>query len=186
MIDKTDLIKAAMKDGFEYEHYMPDQFSKALTSIALGLASGAMVYYAHALMNTESEKALRHATNIRFANIAGCVEAKTALEEVIDFFKNPDRYKQIGARLPRGVLIYGPPGTGKTLLAKATAGESGVNFISCTGSEFIEVYIGIGPKRVREIFRQARENSPCILFIDEIESLATKRTILENATNFES
>jgi len=165
---------------------MQDQFTRSLYLISLGLASGAMVHFASAIMNAESDKPLRHATNIRFANIAGCFEAKNALQEVIDFFENPMRYKKIGARLPRGVLLYGPPGTGKTLLAKATAGESGVNFISCTGSEFIEVYIGIGPKRVRDIFRQARANAPCILFIDEIESLATKRTMLENATNFES
>jgi ATP-dependent Zn protease len=94
-----------------------------------------------------------HQTNTRFEDVVGCVEAKQALGEVIDYFKNPAMYTNFGARLPRGILVYGPPGTGKTLLAKATAGESGVNFLSCTGSEFIEVYIGIGPKRIREVFQ---------------------------------
>jgi ATP-dependent Zn protease len=129
---------------------------------------------------------MQHKTAANFSKIAGCLEAKTALKEVIDYFKNPEKYTSFGARLPRGILIYGPPGTGKTMLARATAGEAGVNFIQASGSEFIEVYIGIGPRRVREIFAQARENSPCILFIDEIESLATSRSLLENATNFES
>lgn len=96
---------------------------------------------------------MRHQTNSTFADIAGCDEAKNSLQEVIDYFKNPEKYKSFGARLPRGVLVYGPPGTGKTLLAKATAGESNVNFIQASGSEFIEVYIGVGPKRVRDLFQ---------------------------------
>ena len=104
------------------------------------------------MYNESSDRPLRHETNTKFENIAGCDEAKNSLQEVIDYFKNPEKYTAFGARLPRGVLIYGPPGTGKTLLAKATAGESNVNFIQASGSEFIEVYIGVGPKRVRDLF----------------------------------
>ena len=174
------------ENGIEYDTHIRSDFLHGLYVMSVSLASGVALYTVQSLMSTGAEKPLRHRINTRFSSIAGCNDAKLALQEVIDYFKDPKRYTAFGARLPRGLLLYGPPGSGKTLLAKATAGESNVNFISCSGSEFIEVYIGVGPKRVRDIFNQARENSPCILFIDEIESLATKRTLLESATNFES
>ncbi|MEO0935806.1 MAG: ATP-dependent metallopeptidase FtsH/Yme1/Tma family protein, partial [Cyanobacteria bacterium J06641_2] len=112
---------------------------------------------------------------VTFADVAGIDEAKIELQEVIDFLKNPDRYTQIGAKIPKGVLLVGPPGTGKTLLAKAVAGEAGVPFINVSGSEFIEMFVGVGAARVRDMFEQAKQLSPCILFIDELDALGKSR-----------
>jgi cell division protease FtsH len=110
-----------------------------------------------------------------FEDVAGCDEAKFELQEVVDFLKHQDRYKEAGAIVPRGVLLEGPPGTGKTLLAKATAGEAGVSFISKSASEFVEVFVGVGASRVRDLFEQAERHSPCIIFIDEIDAIGRKR-----------
>jgi cell division protease FtsH len=114
-------------------------------------------------------------TNTKFSDVAGCDSAKIELEEVVDFLKAPDRYTAMGASVPRGVLLNGPPGTGKTLLARAVAGEAGVPFISVSGSEFVQVFVGVGAARVRDMFRQARENAPCIVFIDEIDAIGRQR-----------
>ena len=114
-------------------------------------------------------------TNTNFADVAGCDSAKIELEEVVDFLKNPDRYTEMGAKIPRGCLLNGPPGTGKTLLARAVAGEAGVPFISVSGSEFVQVFVGVGAARVRDMYRQARENAPCIVFIDEIDAVGRQR-----------
>ena len=114
-------------------------------------------------------------TNTNFADVAGCDSAKIELEEVVDFLKNPDRYTELGAKIPRGCLLNGPPGTGKTLLARAVAGEAGVPFISVSGSEFVQVFVGVGAARVRDMYRQARENAPCIVFIDEIDAVGRQR-----------
>ena len=114
-------------------------------------------------------------TNTNFADVAGCDSAKIELEEVVDFLKNPDKYTEMGAKIPRGCLLNGPPGTGKTLLARAVAGEAGVPFISVSGSEFVQVFVGVGAARVRDMFRQARENAPCIIFIDEIDAIGRQR-----------
>ena len=114
-------------------------------------------------------------TNTNFADVAGCDSAKIELEEVVDFLKNPDKYTEMGAKIPRGCLLNGPPGTGKTLLARAVAGEAGVPFISVSGSEFVQVFVGVGAARVRDMYRQARENAPCIIFIDEIDAVGRQR-----------
>lgn len=114
-------------------------------------------------------------TNTNFADVAGCDSAKIELEEVVDFLKNPDRYTEMGAKIPRGCLLNGPPGTGKTLLARAVAGEAGVPFISVSGSEFVQIFVGVGAARVRDMYRQARENAPCIVFIDEIDAVGRQR-----------
>jgi len=114
-------------------------------------------------------------TNTKFADVAGCDSAKIELEEVVDFLKKPDRYTEMGAKIPRGALLNGPPGTGKTLLARAVAGEAGVPFISVSGSEFVQVFVGVGAARVRDMYRQARENAPCIIFIDEIDAIGRQR-----------
>ena len=114
-------------------------------------------------------------TGVKFADVAGQDEAKESLEEIVSFLKNPDKYTAIGARCPRGALLVGPPGTGKTLLAKAVAGEAGVPFFQIAGSEFVEMFVGRGAAKVRDLFKQAKEKAPCIIFIDEIDAVGKKR-----------
>ncbi len=116
------------------------------------------------------------AAKITFADVAGVDEAKTELVEIVDFLKTPGRYTQIGARIPKGVLLVGPPGTGKTLLAKAVAGEAGVPFFSISGSEFVEMFVGVGSSRVRDLFEQAKKQAPCIVFIDELDAIGKSRS----------
>ncbi|WP_330372714.1 ATP-dependent zinc metalloprotease FtsH [Lachnoclostridium phytofermentans] len=113
--------------------------------------------------------------NTTFKNVAGLAEEKEELKEIVDFLKNPKKFIQVGARIPKGVLLEGPPGTGKTLLAKAVAGEAGVPFFSISGSDFVEMFVGVGASRVRDLFSEAKKNSPCIVFIDEIDAVARRR-----------
>lgn len=114
-------------------------------------------------------------TGVTFSDVAGEEEAKESLTELVDFLKNPEKYKKIGARLPKGALLVGPPGTGKTLLAKALAGEAGVPFFSLSGSDFVEMFVGVGASRVRDLFKQATQMAPCIIFIDEIDAIGKSR-----------
>ena len=111
----------------------------------------------------------------KFKDVAGLKEEKEELEEIVDFLANPAKYTGIGARIPKGILLVGPPGTGKTLLAKAVAGEAGVPFFSLSGSDFVEMFVGVGASRVRDMFAEAKKNAPCIVFIDEIDAVARKR-----------
>ncbi|MEI6744586.1 MAG: ATP-dependent zinc metalloprotease FtsH [Methylococcaceae bacterium] len=112
---------------------------------------------------------------VKFADVAGCEEAKEDVEELVDFLKAPQKFQQLGGQIPRGILMVGPPGTGKTLIAKAIAGEAGVKFFSISGSDFVEMYVGVGASRVRDMFAQAKEHSPCIIFIDEIDAVGRQR-----------
>jgi cell division protease FtsH len=112
---------------------------------------------------------------ITFDDVAGVEEAKQELHEVVDFLKNRDKFQSLGARIPKGVLLVGPPGTGKTLLARAVAGEAQVPFFSISGSEFVEMFVGVGASRVRDLFDQAKRNAPCIVFIDEIDAVGRQR-----------
>ena len=114
-------------------------------------------------------------SKVNFTNVAGLEEEKEELEEVVDFLKNPQKYTSVGARIPKGMLLVGPPGTGKTLLAKAVAGEAGVPFFSISGSDFVEMFVGVGASRVRDLFEEAKKNAPCIIFIDEIDAVARRR-----------
>ncbi|MGB8701743.1 MAG: ATP-dependent zinc metalloprotease FtsH2 [Thermosynechococcaceae cyanobacterium] len=114
-------------------------------------------------------------TGVKFEDVAGIEEAKEELQEVVTFLKKPERFTAVGARIPKGVLLVGPPGTGKTLLAKAIAGEAGVPFFSISGSEFVEMFVGVGASRVRDLFKKAKENAPCIIFIDEIDAVGRQR-----------
>ncbi len=116
-------------------------------------------------------------TGVRFADVAGADEAKAELEEVVDFLKNPDRYVEIGGKIPKGVLLVGAPGTGKTLLARAVAGEAEVTFFRLNGADFVEMFVGVGAARVRDLFKQAREKSPCIIFIDELDAIGKSRGV---------
>src|ERR1700716_1553543 len=112
---------------------------------------------------------------VTFADVAGVEEAKQELAEIVDFLKFPDKFTALGARIPKGVLLVGPPGTGKTLISKAVAGEAGVPFFSISGSEFVEMFVGVGASRVRDLFEQAKKNSPCIVFVDEIDAVGRHR-----------
>ncbi|XP_023865340.1 mitochondrial inner membrane m-AAA protease component AFG3L2 isoform X1 [Salvelinus sp. IW2-2015] len=120
-------------------------------------------------------KVLRDEIDVKFKDVAGCEEAKLEIMEFVNFLKNPKQYQDLGAKIPKGAILTGPPGTGKTLLAKATAGEADVPFITVNGSEFLEMFVGVGPARVRDLFVMARKNAPCILFIDEIDAVGRKR-----------
>ncbi len=119
--------------------------------------------------------ASRDQRKVTFDDVAGIDESKEEVEEIIEFLKNPKQFQRLGARIPRGVLLVGPPGTGKTLLAKAIAGEANVPFLSMSGSDFVEMFVGVGASRVRDLFRQAKENSPCIIFLDEIDAVGRHR-----------
>ncbi|MDD6326896.1 MAG: ATP-dependent metallopeptidase FtsH/Yme1/Tma family protein, partial [Lachnospiraceae bacterium] len=124
---------------------------------------------------TNAKMYVEKETGVTFADVAGQEEAKESLSEMVDFLAKPERYLEIGAKLPRGALLVGPPGTGKTLLAKAVAGEANVPFFSLSGSEFVEMYVGVGASRVRDLFKKANSMAPCIIFIDEIDAIGRSR-----------
>merc|ERR1719333_1432022 len=128
------------------------------------------------MMNVGKSKAVRASKEkTRFKDVAGLKEAKREVMEFVDILQNPERYTRLGAKIPRGALLVGPPGCGKTLLAKATAGESKAPFYSISGSDFIEMFVGVGPSRVRDLFAQARASAPCLIFIDEIDAIGRAR-----------
>ena len=124
---------------------------------------------------SNATKIKKEDVSVTFADVAGCQEAKKEIMEFVDFLQDSDRFTKLGAKIPKGALLSGPPGTGKTLLAKAVAGEAGVPFYSISGSDFIEMFVGVGPSRVRDLFKEARANAPCIIFIDEIDAVGRKR-----------
>ncbi|XP_070762879.1 mitochondrial inner membrane m-AAA protease component AFG3L1 [Enoplosus armatus] len=126
-------------------------------------------------MSESTAKMMKDNIEVKFKDVAGCEEAKLEILEFVNFLKNPQQYQDLGAKIPKGAVLSGPPGTGKTLLAKATAGEANVPFITVNGSEFLEMFVGVGPARVRDMFSMARKNAPCILFIDEIDAVGRKR-----------
>ena len=135
-----------------------------------GLGGKEMNFGKAKIKNTNDEK-----SKTTFEDVAGADEEKEELEEIVEFLKAPDKYNKLGARIPKGVLLVGPPGTGKTLLARAVAGEAGVPFFSISGSDFVEMFVGVGASRVRDLFEQAKKNSPCIIFIDEIDAVGRQR-----------
>lgn len=140
-----------------------------------GMAGGAA---GKSMMNfgkSRAKMSSKEDINVRFDDVAGLLEEKEELAEVVDFLKDPEKYTKVGARIPKGMLLVGPPGTGKTLLAKAIAGEAGVPFFSISGSDFVEMFVGVGASRVRDLFEEAKKNSPCIIFIDEIDAVARRR-----------
>jgi cell division protease FtsH len=141
-----------------------------ISAIILGLLA-----YQHRVGSGQSAHKVRQRPTVRFADVAGVEEAKSEVQEVIDFLRDPGKYNKLGGNLPKGILLIGPPGTGKTLLAKAIAGEANANFFSASGSDFSEIYVGVGAKRIRELFAQARRAKPAIIFIDEIDCLGKNR-----------
>ena len=147
--------------------YMNKRFMKNM-----GGGPGAMQF---GLGKSNAKIFVKPTDGIRFADVAGEDEAKEGLQEVVEYLHNPSKYKEIGAKMPKGILLVGPPGTGKTMLAKAVAGESNVPFFSISGSEFVEMFVGMGAAKVRDLFKQAKEKAPCIVFIDEIDAIGQKR-----------
>jgi len=156
----------------------------AIMPLIILVALGLMLFVFRKNGSKEAEKEManmakmdndEYDVKIGFKDVAGNEEAKASLEEMVDFINNPEVYKEFGARLPRGVLLYGPPGTGKTLLAKALAGEAKVPFYSVAGSDFVQVYAGLGASRIRDLFKKAKEAGKSVIFIDEIDSIGKKR-----------
>ena len=150
------------------------------SGVGMGMGMNPFTAFSQQPIITDLDK-----VNVTFKDVAGCDEAKNELVEVVDFLKNPDKYVNAGAKIPKGILLEGEPGTGKTLIARALAGEAGVNFISASGSEFIEMYVGVGASRVRTLFNTAKENSPCVIFIDEIDAIGRQRGAGINSGNDE-
>jgi cell division protease FtsH len=188
-IEDPELVKDLQASGAQYNGERPSFLSQFLLSWVLPIAIivGIWSFMGRKLGSVgqsvlgfgkstarlvEGEK-----TGVSFADVAGCDEAKQELKEVIDFLKNPKRYKEIGAKIPKGILLIGPPGTGKTLLARAVAGEAKVPFFSLSGSDFVEMFVGVGASRVRDLFQQAKQHAPCIIFIDELDAIGQKRSI---------
>jgi cell division protease FtsH len=152
-----------------------------LLSRRMGSAGESMMSFGKSRAKMVADKE----TGVNFTDVAGCDEAKYELQEVVDFLKNPDRYKSLGAKIPKGVLLVGPPGTGKTLLGRAVAGEARVPFFSLSGSDFVEMFVGVGAARVRDLFQQAKVRAPCIVFIDELDAIGRQRGVHVGAVNDE-
>ena len=146
--------------------------SKKLMDKAGG-GAGSMMFN---LGKSNAKVYVKSSEGIRFSDVEGVDEAEENLQEIVDYLENPEKYREIGASMPKGVLLVGPPGTGKTMLAKAVAGEANVPFFSMSGSEFVEMFVGMGASKVRDLFRQAKEKAPCIVFIDEIDAIGQKRS----------
>ena len=190
VLDDINTIKKENKN-IKIKPYIPDvsRDSVFLTSILPMMLLGVVVVVVLMMMNANAgggggkmanfgksrAKMVIEIKNMDFSKVAGLEEEKEELEEIVDFLKNPKKYVSLGARIPKGVLLEGPPGTGKTLLAKATAGEAGVPFFTISGSDFVEMFVGVGASRVRDLFAQAKKNAPCIVFIDEIDAVARRR-----------
>ena len=187
MEDATTLTERLENSGIEFKREIPDSTAGWIYNIAsIALPLIAMWILLGYLMRKMGGSALgvgkstakvyvEKKTGVLFKDVAGQDEAKESLQEVVDFLHNPQKYTAIGAKLPKGALLVGPPGTGKTLLAKAVAGEAGVPFFSLAGSDFVEMFVGVGASRVRDLFKEAQKNAPCIIFIDEIDAIGKSR-----------
>ena len=189
VLDVKEVEMALRKAGVPYTTTSVRQDSYFMTVfLPIALSAGVLIFLfmfinsrsgggANAkMMNFGRSRARMVSTSkVNFTKVAGLEEEKEELEEIVDFLKNPQKYTGVGARIPKGVILVGPPGTGKTLLAKAVAGEAGVPFFSISGSDFVEMFVGVGASRVRDLFEEAKKNAPCIVFIDEIDAVARQR-----------
>ena len=196
-VEDPDLVGELEKAGVSFRGERPGFLSQFLVAWILpigimlviwSLVSRRMGKAGESILSFGKSKARLIAekeTGITFDDVAGCEEAKYELQEVVDFLKHPARYKSIGANIPKGVLLIGPPGTGKTLLAKAVAGEADVPFFSLSGSDFVEMFVGVGAARVRDLFQQAKAKAPCIVFIDELDAIGRQRGVHVGAVNDE-
>jgi cell division protease FtsH len=186
-IEDPDLVKELQEAGVKFTGLRPSFLSQFILAWILPIGIMVLIWTiisrkigagAQSVLSIGKNKArilVDKNTGVTFADVAGCDEAKFELQEVVDFLKNPDRYKSLGAKIPKGVLLVGPPGTGKTLLARAVAGEAGVKFFSLSGSDFVEMFVGVGAARVRDLFQQAKNSAPCIVFIDELDAIGRQR-----------
>ena len=195
MVDDPDLTQRLYDSGAQFSGQIIEQTSPILTFLLtwilpIAIFIGIGQYMSRKLMNRASggpdsmifgmgksnaKVYVKSSEGIRFSDVAGEDEAKENLSEIVDYIHNPAKYREIGASMPKGILLVGPPGTGKTMLAKAVAGESNVPFFSMSGSEFVEMFVGMGASKVRDLFKQAKEKAPCIVFIDEIDAIGQKR-----------
>jgi len=185
-VEDKGLVEALEQGGVIYSGSYENKFLSGLLSWVVPMAVFMLIWFylvrkmggGAGVMSFGKSRARIYAEDevkVTFQDVAGIDEAKEELEEVVEFLSNPDKYKQLGGRIPKGVLLVGPPGTGKTLLARAVAGEAKVPFFSMSGSEFVEMFVGVGAARVRDMFRQAQEHAPCIVFIDELDALGKAR-----------
>jgi cell division protease FtsH len=196
-VEDPDLVKELQAAGVEYTGTRPSAISELLLAWVLPIAilialwtflarrMGAASQGILSIGKSRARLAADKDTGVTFGDVAGCEEAKQELKEIVDFLKSPKRYEDLGARIPKGVLLVGPPGTGKTLLARAVAGEAKVPFYSITGSDFVEMFVGVGAARVRDLFREAKEHAPCIIFIDEMDAIGRQRGVHMGAVNDE-
>lgn len=191
-VGDEDLISLLKRKGIEFDGYIPDQSSSIIDFLVFYVLPFLFVYIIFAFVYRKLSKGggmmggmgvgkntakvyVQKQTGVTFKDVAGQDEAKESLTEIVDFLHNPDKYSKIGAKLPKGALLVGPPGTGKTLLAKAVAGEADVPFFSLAGSDFVEMFVGVGASRVRDLFKEAQKQAPCIIFIDEIDAIGKSR-----------
>ena len=186
-LDENYLMKQAEEGKITYSSPKPDKGSFLLTLLPNIIMIGALIFLFYIMMNQGGNgKAFQFAKSrakmvksadrkVTFDDVAGLEEEKQELSEIVDFLKDPRKYRELGARIPKGILLVGPPGTGKTYISKAAAGEAGVPFFTISGSDFVEMFVGVGASRVRDLFEQAKKNAPCIVFIDEIDAVGRKR-----------
>jgi len=196
-VEDPDLVKELQAAGVEYTGTRPSALSEFL--LAWLLPIGVMILLWSLLARrfsaasegvfgigkSRAKLIVDKNTGVTFNDVAGCDEAKQELKEVVDFLKTPKDYQALGAKIPKGALLVGPPGTGKTLLARAVAGEAGVPFFSMSGADFVEMFVGVGAARVRDLFKQAKEHAPCIIFIDELDAIGRQRGVHVGAVNDE-
>ena len=189
LVNDETLVEKLKKGGVQFKAEVPDTAGSLITELVITVVPIILMVLLFAFFMKRMTKGggmmgigksnakmyMEKQTGVTFQNVAGQDEAKESLQEVVDFLHNPEEYSGIGAKLPKGALLVGPPGTGKTLLAKAVAGEAGVPFFSLSGSAFVEMYVGVGASRVRDLFKQAQQMAPCIVFIDEIDAIGKTR-----------
>ena len=189
LVNDEILVEKLKKGGVQFKAEVPDTAGSLITELVITVVPIILMVLLFAFFMKRMTKGggmmgigksnakmyMEKQTGVTFQNVAGQDEAKESLQEVVDFLHNPEKYSGIGAKLPKGALLIGPPGTGKTLLAKAVAGEAGVPFFSLSGSAFVEMYVGVGASRVRDLFKQAQQMAPCIVFIDEIDAIGKTR-----------
>ena len=188
-MDDPELVDRLTRAKVEFGEKIPDNTTSLILNVILSFAPLILIWVlmgalfrrmgsSGGMMGVGKSRAkmyMQSETGITFKDVAGEDEAKESLQEAVDFLQRPEKYTEIGAKLPKGALLVGPPGTGKTLLAKAVAGEAKVPFFSLSGSDFVEMFVGVGASRVRDLFEEAKKNAPCIIFIDEIDAIGKSR-----------